>query len=288
MSSTATIIGYGSQGRAQALNLRDSGWAITVAVRHDSPSMHRALADDMTVVTDITAAIRDATIVALLTSDQSQPAIWQHYLQPHLPKDATLLFAHGYAIHYGLIQPRSDIDVVLAGPMCPGDELRRRYSQRETIPIIAAVHQAARDDTFGGDGADGRLMRYIDGITGGRHDIINTTFAQETETDLFSEQALLCGGLGFLVQAVYDLLCAAGYNEKLAYYTATKEPVNLARLIADHGVDGMLDRISATARYGAITRGPRIIDDHVQTTLKTILREIQDGRFAEELQSAKK
>lgn len=278
MPHHATIFGYGTQGRSQALNLRDSGWVVTVALRPESRSLAHAQQDGMTTTTDLTSAARTATLVALLITDQAQAQVWSDILRAHLPTHATLLFAHGYAVHYRMIEPRADLDIVLAGPMCPGSELRERYLTQQITPIIRAVHQ----DTSGR--ARERLDEYIAGITGNHSDLVEATFAEETETDLFSEQALLCGGLGYLVKAVYDIMRAAGYNEKLAFYTATKEPVNLARLIADHGVDGMFARISATARYGAQTRGPRVIDAHVRTTLQQILREIQDGRFATELE----
>lgn len=281
LSHHATIFGYGTQGRAQALNLRDSGWTVTVALRPGSRSLAHAQHDGMTTTTDLITAAQSATLVALLITDQAQAQVWNDVLREHLPQHAALLFAHGYAIHFGAIQPRADLDIILAGPMCPGAELRTRYEAQHTTPIITAVHQDASGQ------ACARLNEYIAGITGNHYDCVEATFAEETETDLFSEQALLCGGLGYLVKAVYDIMRAAGYNQKLAFYTATKEPVNLARLIAEHGVEGMLARISATARYGAQTRGPRVIDAHVRTTLQQILREIQDGSFARELTTAK-
>lgn len=272
-----TLFGYGSQGRAQALNLRDSGWDVTVVLRAGSAALARAAADGVATTTDAVAAARNAECCALLLPDLAQPALWTDVLAAHLPAHAALLFAHGYAIHYRLIAPRPDLDVLLAGPMCPGTELRTRYQERRAVPIVTAIHQDATGR------AAARLQAYIDGITGASPDLIPSTFAEETETDLFSEQALLCGGLGALVEAVRTLLVEAGYNPKLARMTAETEPVNLARLIAEHGVEGMLNRISAVARYGARTRGPRVIDDHVRATLRTILDEIRNGSFQREL-----
>ncbi|MBI4238445.1 MAG: ketol-acid reductoisomerase [Deltaproteobacteria bacterium] len=277
-----TIFGYGSQGRAHALNLSESGWDITVVLRPESPSISIAKQDGVEVITDAISTACKTEICALLLPDLAQPELWREVLVTHLPTNSAILFAHGYAIHYGLITPRADLDIILAGPMCPGTELRNRYVARDSVPIVTAIQQ-----DHSGHAAE-RLRAYVDGITGGRHDVIESTFAEETETDLFSEQALLCGGLGYLVQAVYELLVEAGYNPKLAHYTAMTEPVNLARLIAAHGVDGMLDRISHVARYGARTRGPRIIDTRVRQTLRTILAEIRSGSFQRELAEATK
>ncbi len=272
-----TIYGYGAQGRAQALNVRDSGWDVTVVLRENSSSLARAAHDEIRTSTDCVAATRATQIAVLLIPDTAQPALYNELLAPHLPPHATLIFAHGFNIHYERILPREDLDVLLAAPMCDGIGLREKFCANEIIPIITAIHHDAN-----GAAAD-TLQSYIGALTKNRCDVIPSTFAAETETDLFSEQVLLCGGLAFLILAVFDTLVAAGYDPKIAYYTALHEPKNLARLFSERGLQDGFANISAVARHGALTRGPRVIDDHVRATLQTILSEIQSGDYAREL-----
>lgn len=275
-----TIFGYGSQGQAQALNLRDSGWAVTVAVRAGGTSHAKAEADGFAVLTDNIAAARAAHAAAILTSDRAQPELWQQALNEYLPRHAMVVFAHGYNIHYRHILPRPDLHILLAAPMCPGAALRARYRDGGTTPIITALHQDASGT------ARAWLDGFIRAITDGHVDEIRSSFAEETETNLFVEQALLVGGLSHLIVATFDTMVAAGYNPKLAYYWCLHDLRDLANLFADYGLAEGYARVSRTARHGAMTRGPRVIDDHVRATMQQLLAEVRSGDYDRELQTA--
>lgn len=282
MDQHVTIFGFGSQGRAQTLNARDSGWRVRVFLRPESRRLEEARKEKLDVVTDPVAAAREAAIAVLLLPDAAQPEFWRNVLEPHLPKGSTLIFAHGFNIHFKRIQPRADIDCLLAAPSLQGDGLRRNFLEKETVPILTAVHQDATDRAY-------RLVEDYAGAIGGRNTkIFPSTFKEETETDLFAEQAVLCGGLTELIKAGISTLTEAGYNPEVAHYCCLKELKAIADVLYQHGLDGLMERISDTARYGAQTRGPRVINSATRQTMKTILEEIRSGKFAEELAKAQK
>lgn len=277
-----TIFGFGSQGRAQALNARDSGWKVKVFLRKGSPHIAEAKKEGLVVVTDPVAAARETAIAVLLLPDAAQPEFWRTVLEPHLPKGATLIFAHGFNIHFRRIEPRADLDCLLVAPSLQGDGLRRNFLEKETVPILTAVAQDATDRAY-------RLVEDYAGAIGGRNTkIFPSTFKEETETDLFAEQAVMCGGLTELIKAGISTLTEAGYNREIANYCCLKELKAIADVLYQHGIDGLMERISDTARYGAQTRGPRVIDAATRQTMKKILEEICSGKFAEELANAQK
>src|SRR5690554_2909571 len=267
------IIGYGSQGRAHALNLRDSGFGVTVGLRPGGPTEIKARADNFSVTTPAEAAA-DADIVAVLTPDMVQPQVWRDAIAPNMRAGACLLFAHGFNVHYGQVEPRADIDVVLVAPKGPGALVRREYEIGRGVPAVYAVHQ----DTSGR--AEQLALTYCAGIGGARQNAIRTTFKEETETDLFGEQAVLCGGATKLVQAGWETLVEAGYQPEVAYYECLHELKLIVDLLYEGGITRMHEFISETAQYGDLTRGPYVIDDHAKAQMKKILDEIQDGTFA--------
>lgn len=276
MDRKATIFGYGTQGRAQALNLRDSGWEMTVVLPAASKSIRVAEDDGMRVETDAAAAAKTAQIAVILAQDSAQPALWDS-IGGHLPKHAAVIFAHGYNIHYKQIVPQADLDVLLVAPLCPGTELRERYVTGSVAPIVTAIHQDASGN------ARQRLRDYITALSAGRVEEVESTFAEETETDLFIEQVLLCGGLSHLMLAAFEIMTEAGYNPRLAYYNCVHEPAHITKLFSERGLSGAFEKISATARYGALTRGPRIVDENMKRKMREIMEEIKSGHFACEL-----
>ncbi len=267
------VVGYGSQGRAHALNLRDSGFDVTVGLRPGGPTECKAKADGFTVKTP-TEAVAGAELVAVLTPDMVQAQLYKDVLEPHLPQGACLLFAHGFNVHYGQIAPRADLDVILVAPKGPGALVRREYEIGRGVPSVYAVHQ----DTSGK--AEQLALTYCAGIGGARQNAIKTTFKEETETDLFGEQAVLCGGATKLVQAGWETLVEAGYQPEVAYYECLHELKLIVDLFYEGGITRMHEFISETAQYGALTRGPYVVDDHTKAQMKRILAEIQDGTFA--------
>lgn len=272
-----TLFGFGSQGKAQALNARDSGWKVQVFLRPESPRLAEARAENIAVFTDPVEAARNTTIAVLLLPDSAQPEFFEKFLKPHLPKGGALVFAHGFNIHFRQILPRPDMDCLLAAPSLQGDGLRHHYVQKEPIPVLTAVEQDATDRGY-------RLVEDYAGAIGGKNvRILPTTFKEETETDLFAEQAVLCGGLNALVKTGFDTLVEAGYNPQIAYYCCLKELRAMAEGLYRHGIQGLRGRISETARYGDLTRGPRVIDEKVRRTMAGILNEICSGKFTKEL-----
>ena len=266
------ILGYGSQGRAHALNLKDSGHTVVVGLRRGGKSWQRAEADGMRVA-EPAAAAAGATIVAFLTPDLTQAALYES-VEAQIPRGAAILFAHGFNIHFKQITPRKDLDVLLIAPKGPGDLVRRQYEEGHGVPCLAAVAQDA-------SGAALKLaLAYADGIGGARAGVIETTFAEETETDLFGEQAVLCGGATELVVAGFETLVKAGYQPEVAYYECMHELKLIVDLLHEGGLRKMHEFISETAAYGDLTRGPRIVDSHVRKAMQDILEEIQDGTFA--------
>ena len=268
-----TIVGYGSQGRAHALNLRDSGFDVTIGLRSGGPTELKAKADGFTVKTPADA-VKDAQIVAILTPDMVQPQLYGEVIEPNIAQGACLLFAHGFNVHYGQIAPREDLDVVLVAPKGPGALVRREYEIGRGVPAVYAVHQ----DKSGN--AEQLALTYCAGIGGARQNAIKTTFKEETETDLFGEQAVLCGGATKLVQAGWETLVEAGYQPEVAYYECLHELKLIVDLFYEGGITRMHEFISETAQYGALTRGNYVVDDNTRAQMKKVLTEIQDGSFA--------
>ena len=266
------VMGYGSQGRAHALNLKDSGFEVVVGVRKGGPSWKKAKKDGLAVAEPSRAA-RDADLVAMLVPDLAQKALYKS-MERAIQRGATLLFAHGFNIHFKQIKPRKDLDVVLIAPKGPGDLVRRQYQQGRGVPCLIAVAQNATGK------ARARALAYAHGIGGTRGGVLQTTFAEETETDLFGEQAVLCGGATELVVRGWETLVEAGYQPEVAYYECLHELKLIVDLLHEGGITKMHQFISETAKYGDLTRGPRIVDARVKQEMKEVLQEIQSGQFA--------
>jgi ketol-acid reductoisomerase len=265
------VLGYGSQGRAHALNLRDSGYDVVVGVRRGE-SWKKAKKDGLAVM-EPAQAVKGAALVSLLAPDLAQGAIYKE-VRDNLGKGTALLFAHGFNIHFKQIRPRKDLDVVLIAPKGPGDLVRRQYEQGRGVPCLIAVAQDATGT------AKARALAYADGIGGTRAGVIETTFAEETETDLFGEQAVLCGGATELVLKGFETLVEAGYQPEVAYYECLHELKLIVDLLHEGGIAKMHRFISETAKYGDLTRGPRIVNASTKREMKKILREVQTGKFA--------
>jgi len=266
------VLGYGSQGRAHALNLRDSGFEVVVGNRRGGEGWKKAKKDGFAVAEPV-KAVEGATLVALLAPDLAQPGLYKE-IEKTLPVGAAILFAHGFNIHFGQIKPRKDLDVVLIAPKGPGDLVRRQYEQGRGVPCLIAVAQDATGK------AQARALAYADGIGGTRAGVIETTFAEETETDLFGEQAVLCGGATELVLKGFETLVEAGYQPEVAYYECLHELKLIVDLLHEGGIAKMHRYISETAKYGDLTRGPRIVNAATKKEMKKILKEVQDGTFA--------
>ena len=266
------ILGYGSQGRAHALNLKDSGFDVVVGLRPDGGSWNKAAADGLEVRPPA-EAVRGAAVVAFLTPDMVQKSLYES-LEGEIGDGATLLFAHGFAIHYGQITPRDDLNVVLIAPKGPGGLVRRQFEDGHGVPCLVAIHKDATGDAL-------RLaLAYAAGIGGARAGVIETTFAEETETDLFGEQAVLCGGATELIVAGFETLVDAGYQPEVAYYEVMHEMKLIVDLLHEGGLRKMHEFISDTAAWGDMVSGPRVVDEHSRAAMKAILSDIQDGTFA--------
>ena len=268
------VLGYGSQGRAHALNLRDSGYNVVIGIRPDGNTTPKAQRDGFAVKAPA-EAVKDAGLVAFLLPDTAQAKLYKD-IEQSIKKNATLLFAHGFNIHYKQIVPRADLDVVLIAPKGPGDLVRRQYEQGRGVPCLIAVAQ----DTTGK--AHARALAYAHGIGGTRGGVLQTTFGEETETDLFGEQAVLCGGATELVVPGYQTLVDTGYHPQHAYYECMHELKLIVDLLHEGGLKKMHQFVSETAKYGDLTRGPRIIDEHVRASMRQVLKEVQDGTFAKQ------
>jgi ketol-acid reductoisomerase len=268
------VLGYGSQGRAHALNLKDSGFDVVVGVRKKGASWKKAKKDGLAVA-EPADAVEGADLVAMLVPDLAQKSLYEE-VEKSLEKGATLLFAHGFNIHYKQIKPRKDLDVVLIAPKGPGGLVRRQYQEGRGVPCLIAVAQDATGK------AHGKALAYSHGIGGTRGGVLETTFAEETETDLFGEQAVLCGGATELVVKGFETLVEAGYQPEVAYYECLHELKLIVDLLHEGGLTKMHQFISDTAKYGDLTRGPRIVDDRVKNVMRKVLKEVQTGKFAKQ------
>jgi ketol-acid reductoisomerase len=268
------ILGYGSQGRAHALNLKDSGFNVVVGLRPEGSSWPKAKADGLQVNEPLDA-VKGAAIVAFLTPDLVQGSLYET-INGELEQESAILFAHGFNIHFKQIEPRSDLDVILIAPKGPGDLVRRQYEEGHGVPCLVAVEQDSSGNALK------IALAYAQGIGGTRAGVIETTFAEETETDLFGEQAVLCGGVTELVVAGFETLVEAGYQPEIAYYECMHELKLIVDLLHEGGLQKMHKFISETAAYGDLTRGPKIIDEHVRQKMKEVLTSIRNGTFARE------
>jgi ketol-acid reductoisomerase len=272
---TVAILGYGSQGHAHALNLHESGVNVVVGLREGSASVEKAKSDGLEVTTVADAASRGDVVMVLLP-DEQQAKIWDAEIKDGIAPGNLLLFAHGFAIHFDQIDPGPGVDIALVAPKGPGHLVRRQFTEGAGVPGLLAVHQDATGN------ARDLALAYAKGIGCTRGGVIETSFKEETETDLFGEQAVLCGGVSELVQAGYETLVDAGYDPRLAYFECLHELKLIVDLMYEKGIGGMRYSISNTAEYGDLTRGKRVITDDTRAAMKEILGEIQSGQFARE------
>jgi len=271
---TIAVLGYGSQGRGQALNLHESGLDVIIGLRKGK-SWDRAVADGLEVC-PVEDAVRRGDVVQILLPDEHQAEVYRSQIAPHLTEEDCLMFSHGFNIHYGQIVPPGNVDVVMVAPKGPGHMVRRTYEEGKGVPALIAVHQNATGN------AKDIALAYAHGIGATRAVVLETTFAEETETDLFGEQAVLCGGTTALIKAGFETLVEAGYAPEMAYLEVLHELKLIVDLIHEGGLSTMRDSISNTAQYGDLTRGPRVIGPEVYRSMRTILEEIQNGSFARE------
>jgi ketol-acid reductoisomerase len=272
---TIAIIGYGSQGHAHALNLRDSGMEVVVGLRPDSASRAEADGEGLTVL-DVADAASRGDVVMILLPDERQAEVWAAEIADGIADGNLLLFAHGFTIHFGQIEPPPSVDVGMVAPKGPGHLVRRQFAQGAGVPCLIAVHQDATGS------AHDLVLAYAKGIGGTRAGVIETTFKDECETDLFGEQSVLCGGLTELVRAGFDTLVEAGYDPRLAYFECLHEVKLIVDLMYEKGITGMRDSISNTAEYGDMTRGKKVITAETRRAMRKILDDIQSGEFAKE------
>ena len=268
------VIGYGSQGRAHALNLLDGGEDVRVGLYPGSKSFERAATDKVRAL-EVPEAVKEATVVMVLTPDAAQGKLYRESIEPNLNRGSMLMFAHGFSIHFGQIKPGDDMDVAMIAPKGPGHLVRSTYTQRHGVPALIAVHKDASGR------AQQRALAYARALGAGRAGVLETTFKEETETDLFGEQAVLCGGVSSLVTTGFETLVEAGYQPELAYFEVLHELKLIVDLMYRGGLGFMRYSISDTAEYGDYVSGPRVIDEHVRQRMREVLHEIQDGTFAE-------
>lgn len=269
------VIGYGSQGHAHALNLKESGFDVRVGLYEGSKSKERAAAAGLKVI-NTDEAVKEADLVMVLVNDETQAKLYNNDIKPYLKKGATLAFAHGFNIHYGQIVPPADVDVIMVAPKAPGHTVRSTYLDGFGVPMLIAVYQDATGT------AKQTALAYADAIGGTRAGVLETTFKEETETDLFGEQAVLCGGVCALMKAGFDTLVEAGYQPESAYFECMHEMKLIIDLVVKEGMSFMRNSISDTAEYGDYTAGPRVITDETRKAMKGILSDIQQGNFAKE------
>jgi ketol-acid reductoisomerase len=274
-NARVAVLGYGSQGRAQALNLRDSGQDVVLGLRPEGATWQQAVRDGWEPIQPADAA-RNADVVAVLVPDTAQPQLFREHVEPSLRAGAMLLFSHGFNVHYTQITAPKDVDVAMVAPKGPGHLVRREYERGRGVPCLLAVSQ----DRSGS--AHARALAYAHAIGGTRAGVLETTFAEETETDLFGEQAVLCGGVSELVVAGFETLVAAGYQPEVAYFECLHELKLIVDLIHEGGLSKMHEFVSETAKYGDLTRGPRVVDEHVRQSMREVLDEVRSGAFASE------
>jgi ketol-acid reductoisomerase len=272
---TIAVLGFGSQGHAHALNLRDSGCEVVVGLRADSASRADAEGQGLRVL-DIADAASEGDIVMILLPDERQAEVWEQEIYDGIAEGNLLMFAHGFSIHFGQIDPPAGVDVGMVAPKGPGHLVRRQFSEGRGVPCLMAIEQDATGN------AHDLVLAYASGIGGGRAGVIETTFKDETETDLFGEQSVLCGGVTELVRAGFETLVAAGYDPRLAYFECMHELKLIVDLMYEKGIQGMRDSISNTAEYGDMTRGPVVIGPEVREAMTKVLADIQSGEFARE------
>jgi ketol-acid reductoisomerase len=272
---TVAILGYGSQGHAHSLNLKDSGVDVVVGLRPDSKSVEQARSNGLEV-TDVAEAASRGDVVMVLLPDELHGRVWHEHIRDGIAPGKTLLFGHGFSVHYGEVEPPPEVDVALVAPKGPGHLVRRQYLEGSGVPGLVAVHQDASGNALP------LTLAYAKGIGCTRGGVIETTFKDETETDLFGEQAVLCGGVSELVQAGYETLVDAGYDPKLAYFECLHELKLIVDLMYEKGLSGMRFSVSNTAEYGDYTRGKRIISEETRRAMRDVLGEIQSGAFARE------
>ena len=267
------IIGYGSQGHAHACNLKDSGVEVTVGLRAGSSSIAKAEAHGLNV-SDVASAVQAADIVMVLTPDEFQGQLYKEELEPNMKQGATLAFAHGFSIHYNQVTPRADLDVIMIAPKAPGHTVRSEFVKGGGVPDLIAIYQDASGN------AKNVALSYASGVGGGRTGIIETTFKDETETDLFGEQAVLCGGTVELVKAGFEVLVEAGYAPEMAYFECLHELKLIVDLMFEGGIANMNYSISNNAEYGEYVTGPEIINDESRAAMRNALKRIQNGEYA--------
>jgi ketol-acid reductoisomerase len=276
LQGTIAVLGYGAQGHAHALNLRDSGFDVVVGLRQGSPSWEKAEEQGLTVRT-IPEAVKGAAFVMILLPDHVQRTVWEEEIEPNLEPGATILFAHGFNVHFGYIAPPEGHDVIMAAPKAPGQRVRELYEAGAGTPGLVAVAQDASGQALQ------KAIGYGTAIGCARIGLLETTFAEETETDLFGEQVVLCGGVTALMKAGFETLVEAGYQPESAYYECVHELKLIVDLIYSSGFEHMWKVVSDVAEYGGRTRGPRIVTDETKQEMKAILEEIRSGQFAREL-----
>jgi ketol-acid reductoisomerase len=272
---TIAILGYGSQGHAHALNLRDSGCDVVVGLRSGSASRESAESEGLAVL-DVGEAASRGDVVMILLPDEKQAEAWEGEIRDGIAAGNLLMFAHGFSIHFGQIEPPAGVDVGMVAPKGPGHLVRRQFTEGRGVPCLMAVHQDATGN------ARDLVLAYASGIGGGRAGVIETTFKDECETDLFGEQAVLCGGATELARAGFETLVEAGYDPRLAYFECLHELKLIVDLMYEKGIQGMRDSISNTAEYGDMTRGKRVITDETRAAMRKLLADIQSGEFAKE------
>ena len=272
---TLAVIGFGSQGHAHALNLKESGCNVIIGLYPESKS--RPVAENLGFeVYDTAEAVQKADVIMLGVPDMKQMEVYEKDVAPHLTKDKTLLFSHGLAVHFDLIKAPEDVDVIMVAPKGPGHIVRAQYQEGKGVPALIAIHNDASGR------AKKTALAWAKGVGGTRAGVLETTFKEETETDLFGEQAVLCGGTAALVQAGFEVLVEAGYQPEMAYFECLHELKLIVDLMYESGIAGMRFSISETAKYGDITRGPRVITAETKKVMQEILKEIQDGQFTKE------
>lgn len=269
------IIGYGSQGHAHALNLRDSGVDVMVGLHAGSASRAKAEAEGLRVDSPAEAS-RESDFIMVLAPDTVQSTVYRESIEPHLNSSKTLMFAHGFNIHFGEIEPPPDIDVSMIAPKAPGHRVREVFVDGQGVPSLVAIHQDASGNALA------NALAYGAGIGSMRAGIVETTFKEETETDLFGEQTVLCGGVTNLITNAFEVLVEAGYQPEIAYFEVMHELKLIVDLLYEGGMKYMRYSVSDTAEYGDYSRGPRVIDEHARAAMKAVLGEIQDGTFARE------